>query len=182
MKIVSIDTSIVYNKYGIDGLKRNKYAKNKKCYKLFTLIDSKGKVVYFSYHFGNINDGKILNLNFNNILNIINNKAKYFLADSGFCSKKIRDKLNSKNIKPLIPKNIRNKKKDFKMKNLTFQERIKIMLEDFTKEHKIIYKKRIKVENVYANYKQINRFNMRYDKYMNSLIEFMFIYFSKLLI
>ena len=177
-----IHQSYIINKYGIDGLKRNKFAKNKKCYKIFTLIDSYGKVIYFSYHFGNMYDSKILNLSFNKILKLINHRSNYFLADSGFCSKKIRSKLESKNIKPLIPKNIRNTKKNFKMKDLSFQERLNITLKDFTEEQKIIYKKRIKVENVYANYKQINRFNMRYDKYMINLIGFMFIYFSKLLI
>lgn len=182
LKLVSIDTTIVYNKFGIDQLKRNAYAKNKKCYKLFTMIDSKRKPIYFSYHTGNTNDNKIFRINLNKILNILDRKCKIFLADSGFCSKLARTKLKKNNICPLIPKNIRGTKKNFKMKELTYQERLDIMFEDFSDSERIIYKKRIEVENFYSNYKQIHRLNLRYDKYYINLIGFIYIYLSKLLI
>ncbi len=182
LKLISIDTTIVYNKYGIDKLKRNAYAKNKKCYKLLTVIDSKRKPIYFSYHTGNINDSKILKNNLNKILELLKDKCKICLADSGFDAKEIRNKFINNKIKPLIPKNIRNIKKDFKMKDLTYQERLDIMFENFKKDERELYKKRIKVENFYANYKQIHRFNMRYDKYYTNFMGFIYIYLSNMLI
>ena len=68
------------------------------------------------------------------------------------------------------------------MKELTYQERLDIMFEDFSDSERIIYKKRIEVENFYSNYKQIHRLNLRYDKYYINIIGFIYIYLSKLLI
>ena len=38
LKIVSINTSFIYNKYGTNMIKRNKYAKNKNSSKLLLLL------------------------------------------------------------------------------------------------------------------------------------------------
>ncbi len=56
------------------------------------------------------------------------------------------------------------------------------MFENFKKDERELYKKRIKVENFYANYKQIHRFNMRYNKYYTNLMGFIYIYLSNMLI
>lgn len=182
LKITSIDTTFVYNKYGIDKLERNTYAKNKKCYKLLVLIDSKKRPIFFKYFTGNINDAKILTTSLEEILKIINKKCKIFLADSGFCSNEIREKIKKQNILPLIPKNIRNTKKDFKMKDLPYNKRLEIVFKEFSKNEKQIYEKRINSENFFANYKQPTKLNMRYEKYFNNLMGFINIYMSKLLL
>ena len=39
------------------------------------------------------------------------NYSKYFIADKGYCSTKIRDILKTKNILPIIPFNKRNTKR-----------------------------------------------------------------------
>jgi hypothetical protein len=182
LKITSIDTTFVYNKYGIDNLERNKYAKNKKCYKLLVLIDSKKKPIFFKYFTGNVNDTKTLTNSLDEIFEIIEEKCKIFLADSGFCSKEVRNKFKKHNILPLIPKNIRNTKKDFKMKDLPYAERLDIVFEDFSRDEREIYKKRIGIENFFANYKQPTKLNMRYEKYFENLMGFVNIYMSRLLL
>ena len=48
LKIVSVDTSFIYNKYGTDMIKRNKYAKNKNCSKLFLMTNNKQKPIYYN--------------------------------------------------------------------------------------------------------------------------------------
>lgn len=50
LKIISVDTSFIYIKYGIDKIKRNKYAKNKNCSKLFLMTDNKQKPIYFNMY------------------------------------------------------------------------------------------------------------------------------------
>lgn len=182
LKITSIDTTFVYNKYGIDKLDRNAYAKNKKCYKLLVLIDSKKKPIFFKYFTGNVNDTKTLTNSLDEIFKIIGEKCKIFLADSGFCSKEIRTKFAEHNILPLIPKNIRNTKKDFKMKDLPYAERLDIVFEEFSKDERKTYKKRIGIENFFANYKQPTKLNMRYEKYFENLMGFVNIYMSRLLL
>ena len=141
LKIVSVDTSFIYNKYGTDMIKRNKYAKNKNCSKLFLMVNNKQKPIYFNTCEGNENDSKILANNLDNVLNIIKSKCKYFLADSGFCSRKIRMKIENNNIKPLIPLNIRNIKKKNKMKFISWKKRKEIMFKNFLKKEMIIYKR-----------------------------------------
>jgi len=182
LKIISIDTSFIYNKNGVDNLARNSYAKNKNCNKLFSIVDSNKKPIYFSLHKGSIHDSKIMTINYDKISNNLTDKNKYALADSAFDSNKIRNFFNEKNIIPLIPKNMRNTKKNFKMKDLTWEEKLEIYLKDFTDDERKIYRKRMTVENFYANVKQIHRFNGRYDKQINNLKGFFNIYFSGLLV
>ena len=150
LKITSIDTTFVYNKYGTDKLERNAYAKNKKCYKLLVLIDSKKRPIYFKYFTGNVNDTKTLATSLEEIFKIIDKKCKIFLAGSGFCSNEIREKFKEHDILPLIPKNIRNTKKNFKMKDLPYAEKLDIVFEEFSKHERQIYKKRINVENFFC--------------------------------
>lgn len=182
LKIVSVDTTFIYNKYGIDKLARNKYAKNKKCFKLFVCVDSKTKPIYFLYCDGNKNDCGILNLIINDIIIKFKNKVKTFLADSGFCSNEIRNKFIENGINPLIPKNVRNMKKNKKSKNMTYKEKIKMQLKQFSKKERHIYKRRIYSENFYAKYKQIPKLNMRYEKYSKNLEGFINLYMAKQLI
>ena len=96
VKITSCETWNYF--YGINKLARNAYAKNKKCYKLLVLIDSKRKPIYFKYFPGNVNDSKILNTTINDIIQIIKNKCEIILADSGFCSANNRKLLIDNNI------------------------------------------------------------------------------------
>ena len=165
-KIISVDTSFILNKYGIDKIKRNKYVKNKNCNKIFVAIDKNNEPIFFDYCEGNINDCKILFKNINNIP-FSNIKNTFLLGDKGFCSNIIRETLKNMNVVPIIPTNKRNSKTEINI---------------LTDKQKQIYKKRIKIEHLFSLLKKNIRFNLRYEKYILNLYSFTHIYFSKLLI
>ncbi len=73
-----------------------------------------------------------------NTLNLTHIKShnKYFLADPAYDCKQVREKIKEINYKPIIFQNKRNTKDEKKI--------IK-----FSKEEKEIYKKRLKVENIF---------------------------------
>ncbi len=181
LKFTSCDATILINKNGIDCKGRNKYAKNKFCTKLFTIIDKNKIPIVMFYIAGNTNDIKCLNISLEKFLEQYNKNICYFLADTGFHSKFISELLQKYKVKYLIPKNMRNSKK-YKKKNrkLSHNEKFRIQFEEFTKRDKQIYKKRIAVENMYANYKNSNkRFNIREDKYIKNLEGFTYLFFSE---
>lgn len=141
LKYVMCDSSIIYNKYGINNKSRNPFYKNKNSNKIFTIVNDKYKPLFFDIVKGTVNDAKILNTYLDSFLD--NNKnIKYLLADSGFCSKKIKNKLIKYNVKPLIAKNFRNNNK---YKNINKKDKFKYMLDELNCSEKIIYNKRIKV-------------------------------------
>jgi len=176
LRLVFTDTSFIYNKTGVDLLARNAYYKNKKCSKLF-LITDKRKIPYMiKFYKGTVADSKILTNNLEEFTKNCNN-VKYFLADTGFCSNHTRDFLIEHKIKPLIPKNIRNTKKEKKVKNMNFKEKVKLQNSKFTKKENDTYKKRIKIEHVFSEIKRIHKFALRYDKYIKNLEGFLYIYF-----
>lgn len=182
LKFTSCDVTIIVNNNGIDCRKRSNYAKNKNCTKLLTVIDKNRIPVAFFFFEGNMNDIKCLNLTLEDLLEIYGAHIIYFLADAGFHSKYIFELLEKYNIIQLIPKNMRNTKK-YKKENgekLTYKEKIKIQFEDFSKEDCKKYKKRIVVENMYANYKNTNnRFRTREDKYIKNLQGLTYLYYAE---
>jgi transposase len=111
LKFTSCDTTILINKNGIDCKGRNKYAKNKFCTKLFTIIDKNKIPIVIFYISGNTNDIKCLNISLEKFLEQYNKNINYFLADTGFHSKFISGLLQKYKVKYLIPKNMRNSKK-----------------------------------------------------------------------
>lgn len=68
------------------------------------------------------------------------------------------------------------------MKDLSYVKRLDIVFEEFSKDERQTYKKRINVENFFANYKQPIKLNMRYEKYFDNLMGFINIYMSRLLL
>jgi hypothetical protein len=64
-----------------------------------------------------------------------------------FCSNYTRDFLIEHNIKPLIPKNIRNTKKEKKVKDMNFKDNIKLQNSKFTKKENDIYNNNIGNKN-----------------------------------
>jgi hypothetical protein len=83
---------------------------------------------------------------------------RYFLADAGYDSKLIREKLERLGFKSIISKNKRNNKKKV----------IKIV-----KRERNIYKKRLRVENIIKtikdNRKMINRYECKIENFMGFL-------------
>jgi len=135
-KYQSTDTSFILNKNGKQKISRNKYNKNKKCYKLSFITDSNGIPNSVVVEKGNKNDAKIGISNMANIndkVKQINNKIKsYMLADKIYDTKEFRNKCQNANYTPIIGFNKRNTKNTKLMKKLTIRQ-------------KHIYKKRIKI-------------------------------------
>jgi len=176
LKVVSTDTTFILNKYGTDCIKRNRLVKNKNCTKLLLIVDDKGIPITTHFFSGNMYDSKCL-------INILddflerNPDITTFLADAGFYTSEIINVLLKHNIKPIIAKNVRNKGKKNKKIKLSYKEKINRQTEDFTKKDKKLYRKRIKSENVFANYKQIPHFVVRYDRLIKNLYGLSLIYF-----
>ena len=103
LKYLSIDSSFIENKNGIDGLGRNIYYKNKKGRKITTIVDSKGIPINVCLSSGNIHDCTIFKENQNMIVKA-QKKNAYFMADKGYDSDEIRNILREKGYVPIIPK------------------------------------------------------------------------------
>ena len=56
------------------------------------------------------------------------------------------------------------------------------MLKSFTQKQKQIYKKRIQVENFFANLKQLPKLSARYEKYYEKLVGLIYIYMAQKLL
>lgn len=161
LKYQSIDTSFIINKNGKQNLGRNKYCKNKNCYKLSFLVDKNRIPDQVILYNGNKNDAKIGK---HNILksktNKYNQKIKpYILADKIYDTAEFRSVCIKNNYRPIIDYNKRNTKDKSKIKRLT-------------KDEKKIYKKRIIVENSFCLIKKFRKIQLIYDSYMSTFISF----------
>jgi hypothetical protein len=94
------------------------------------------------------------------------NYSKYFIADKGYCSSKIRNLLIAKNILPIIPYNKRNTKDKNKINKLTETDKNR-------------YKKRIKIEHIFSNLKSNHKLENRYEKYIHNYEGLLYLYFIK---
>jgi len=132
LKYLSIDSSFIENRNGINNLGRNVYYKNKKGRKISLIVDSKGIPINVCISAGNKHDCTIFKEN-KNMINQASNKNKYFMADKGYDSEEIRNILRAKGYIPIIPK-----RKTKKNKRSLKTNQIKI------------YRKRIIVENAFS--------------------------------
>ena len=162
-KFQQIDTSYAMNKNGKENLGRNKHFKNKNCFKVSAIVDTNRISVKTIVEPGNRNDAKIGLSNIDQIsdyVNIINIKYNpYMLGDKGYDLEEFRNKCISNNYKPIIDYNRRNTKNVMLLKHLTKVERI-------------IYKKRIKVENTFCILKKYKRLQIIYDSYLSTYESF----------
>ena len=155
LKYVLTDTTFIKNKYGKELISCNKYYYKKKGNKISLIVDSKGYILNINVYKGGKNDCKILEDHLDNDMPIdIDNEMgqykQYFLADAGYDSKLIHDKLKTRKYIPLIEQNKRG------IKN-------KQLIRRMTKREYKIYCKRVKVENVICKLKQLRRIEQRYD-------------------
>jgi hypothetical protein len=108
-------------------------------------------------------------INTQNIVDIdTNNNYTYFMADSGYDTKEMRDVLSSLNFTPLIPFNKRNTKDTQKINTLL-------------KKDRNLYKKRIKIEHAFGILKNNKRLLTRYEKLSETFLNFIFMHFIKVL-
>jgi hypothetical protein len=101
-KYLSMDSTFIVNKNGTEKIGRNIYYKNKRGRKITAIVDSKGIPLNIHITSGNKHDCRIAPKIINQVK--INKDTKYLIADKGYDSKKIREKIRKLKIKPIIAK------------------------------------------------------------------------------
>lgn len=187
LKYTLADTTFIPNCYGVEFTGRNKQYKNKKGNKISLITDSKGIPFSIIIGTGNEYDPKLLIKNLNDLY--INTKSyllknnnrykQFFLADSIYDTVYIRNKLKKLGYTPIIDFNIRNTKDPVKLKKKKFTKKDAEGAKPFGR--KIIYKKRIYVENTNLIKKQNKRLQNRLDKSLSSFTSFIFLAFIRFL-
>lgn len=156
---IIIDSSFIQNKFGKGKIARNKFFKNKKCFKLSIITDLNNVPFSILLSNGNLHDSTIFNDHKNDILKhkkIISNNSN-FLADKAYLSKNINDFCTQNNIYYLVPNKINSKKPPF------------------TDTQNKIYKKRIIIEHLFARIKQFRRIALIYDSNINTYNNFLYL-------
>jgi transposase len=171
---MSTDTSTIYNKYNTDLVKRNKINKNKKVIKISIITDFYGIPLNIQIYSGNVHDSNILEQQLNENLYIdeviVDKYKKYFLADKGYDSQKLRDILEELDFHPIISYNKRNTKDVNKIKKLSSAD-------------KEIYSNRIIVENTFAKLKMhYSRLNTVHERQAKNYMGFLFLAFIDILL
>lgn len=170
IKHVYTDTSTFYNKYNIDKVERNKYFKNKKVLKLSLITNECGIPLNVDLYKGNLNDSNIFNKQLDNLnKTVIDKNTCVFMADAGYDSSILRNKLNNIFYKTIIPYNKRNTKDINKIKILTDNE-------------KKMYKSRINIENTFLKIKRNRRLEIVYEKKSNNFKSLIYLSLIKFLI
>ena len=162
LRIIMTDTTFIANKNGSDKCRRNKYMKNKKVMKVSLITDLYGIPIYVDTFSGNIHDSKILFEQLDRKPLYEQTIKRYFLADKGYDSKKIKNKLANIGFVPLIAQNKRNIKNTKKIKKMN-------------KFNKKLYKRRINIEMFFGLLKRsFKRLSQRYDKYSINYDSFLY--------
>jgi transposase len=168
-KTLSTDTSFIANKY-CSSLPRNKFYKSKRGIKISSINDVNGIPLSLITTNGSVNDAKIFAETYDNMridthasnYKHSNKHKQYFLADKGYDTTDIRTFLGEKGYYPIIAYNRRNTRNHTKLKRLTEKE-------------KVIYKKRIVVENYYSWVKQYPKLMFVFEKSITNYEKLLFL-------
>lgn len=165
LSVFSTDTSIIGNVCGVheldkNKLRRNKYFKNKFCFKLSGICDEVGVPLHILVENGNTHDSVIF-FKHKTFLDKHKNKQITLLADKGYDSSKIRNYLKSNNYSTIIPYNKRNTKDVNKIKELNDIE-------------KNMFKSRIEIEHVWCKLKKNKRIFVMNEKNIKSYKSFLY--------
>jgi len=152
-----IDSTFIMNKYGKNHIARNKFFKSKNCNKVSFITDVNGIPLSVLIKNGNVHDLTFVDDHVNDlfVLNKKNSsKSISLLADKGYVSNNVKEKLKEQNYNFIYPN-----KKNMK-ENPTFD--------------KELYKKRIHVEHSFQKLKAFKRVQIRYDSFIISFSSFIF--------
>jgi hypothetical protein len=177
LKYQSVDSSFIPNKFGCNNIGRNKYYRNKRGIKIYSIVDSYGIPISTICINGKMNDCKLFSDLFDQMMinpetikyKNINKYKQYFMADSAFDTKKIINKLNNNGYNVLIEQNRRKIKDSSKLRKLNNKQ----------KKH---YTNRIKIENSYSWSKMHPVINMMYEKTTKSYLGLLFLQYSIFLV
>lgn len=155
-----IDSTIVYNKCGINKIGRNRFYKNKKTTKISLMTDINGFPLSVLFLKGNYHDNSVFDKHIRDACVLIPNNQKTVMADKAYSAKKNYSLLDSKDIKHIIPP--RKNMKLYATYNYDINE----------------YKKRIRIEHIFGRLKVNKRINLRYDKNLRNFSGFVLLAFS----
>jgi transposase len=163
IKYQLIDTTFIRNKLGSENISLNKFYRNKKCSKISLLTDELGIPISIIYDKGSKADISFTKENINKTLIKINTKKymnnnkfkQILLADKGYTSKQLKEDLNKEGYIIIVPPK-KNSKNIFEIKD------------------KIIYKKRMKIEQIFSRLKQSRRIDTRYERKTINYISFVY--------
>ncbi len=157
LKLQFTDTTCVKNRYGSDLVKYNGH-KKMKCTKVSFITDSKGIPISVYVANGTEHDSNVLlkQLKHPFLINcdLLEQHKKIILADSGYDSKQVINKLKTLGYAPIIAVNKRNNKYR-KIRKLTRNEQS-------------LYKNRIIIEHTNNKFKVHRRCICRYDRYIEA--------------
>ena len=115
------DSTCVVNKYGSDKVAYNKH-KKRKVTNVSIETESNGIAIFTSTNNGNMHDSKIFikDLKKDYLIDedILERFSKYYIVDSGYDSKDIKENLEKRDLIPIIKANKRNIKDEQKLKEL----------------------------------------------------------------
>jgi putative transposase len=155
-----IDSTIIYNKYGVNKIGRNKFYKNKKTTKISLLTDINGFPLSLFFMKGNHHDSRVFNKHIKDAILVMPKKKLKIIADKAYSSKKTYTFLDLNNIKHIIPP-----RKNMKIKKTYVYDK---------KE----YIKRIKIEHIFGRLKMYKRISCRYDKLLRNYSGFVYLALS----
>lgn len=155
-----IDSTIIYNKFGINKIGRNKFYKNKNTTKISLMTDIYGFPLSVLFMKGNYHDNSVFDKHIRDSLLLLPNKQIKIIADKAYSSKKNYSLLDSKNITHIIPP----------------RRNMKLALN--YKYNKDEYIKRIKIEHIFSRLKMYRRLNFRYEKYLRYFSGFVYLALS----
>ena len=155
-----IDSTIIYNKCGINKLGRNKFYKNKRTTKISLMTDFNGFPLSILFMKGNYHDTSVFNNHIHDATVLLPNIRKKVIADKGYTSNANYKLLNDNNIAHIIPP-----RKNMKIAKTYIYDK---------KE----YKQRIMIEQIFGRLKSYKRINLRYDKLLRNFKGFSLLAFS----
>jgi transposase len=155
-----IDSTIIYNKYGINKIGRNKFYKNKFTTKISLMTDINGFPLSVLFLKGNYHDNTVFIKHIRDANLIIPKIKKTIIADKAYSANKNYELLDNNNIKHIIPPR----------KNMKIATNYKY--------NKNEYSKRIKIEQIFSKLKIYKRIYARYDKYICNFNGFVLIALS----
>jgi transposase len=155
-----IDSTIVYNKNGVNKIGRNKFYKNKKTTKISLMTDKNGFPLSILFMKGNYHDTTVFNKHIRDAKIIMPKVKKTIIADKAYASKKNYKLLEDNNFNHIIPPR----------KNMKLAKTYKY-------DH-IEYKKRIKIEHIFGRLKLFRRIDQRNDKLLRNYSGFTYLAFA----
>lgn len=159
-QILYIDSTIIYNKNGINKIGRNKFYKNKNTTKISLMTDKNGFPLSIFFIKGNYHDNHIFDNHIKDAKLIVPKWKKTIIADKAYSSKKNYKLLEDNGFDHIIPP-----RKNMKLANTYKYDKNK-------------YIERIKIEHIFARLKMYKRIEQRNDKLLRNYRGFVYLAFT----